>query len=136
MNKFFLGGNRVKRSIAVIGVGLCLLLAVPAQLLRQRLPKELVEAYEDMYGEPDVIADYPGVGRRSRHAVRVCSICPARSACATCVVASYFACTGQIGMHMALPQQMERFWYPSTELRAWGVASNSSPSVAAASLNM
>ena len=39
---------------------------------------------------------------------------PARSACATCTVASYLACTGQIGMQLLLPQQALLY------LAAWG----------------
>src|SRR5438477_598423 len=45
---------------------------------------------------------------------------PARSACATWLVASYLACTGQIGMQLLLPQQTGRLSY-GCEFLACGV---------------
>jgi hypothetical protein len=46
---------------------------------------------------------------------------PRRSALMTCAIASYFACTGQIGMQLPLPQHAGRSSY-GAELRACGVA--------------
>ena len=71
--------------------------------LADRAVFRAIRALDDERADPAIRTDLD-----VRNDASATSCAPARSACATCVVASYFACTGQIGMQLLLPQQAGR----------------------------